>query len=60
MANGNTVVLVGNVTRDPELRFTPAGQADRELRARRQPALAEPPNERVGGGDLVLRRRVLA
>jgi single-strand DNA-binding protein len=27
MANGNNVALVGNVTRDPELRFTPAGQA---------------------------------
>ena len=25
--NGNTVTLVGNVTRDPELRFTPSGQA---------------------------------
>src|SRR5215831_16030156 len=27
MANGNTVTLVGNCTRDPELRFTPSGQA---------------------------------
>jgi single-strand DNA-binding protein len=26
MSNGNTTVLVGNVTRDPELRFTPTGQ----------------------------------
>ena len=25
--NGNTVTLVGNITRDPELRFTPNGQA---------------------------------
>ncbi|MFZ0665341.1 MAG: single-stranded DNA-binding protein [Acidimicrobiales bacterium] len=24
---GNSIVLVGNVTRDPELRFTPSGQA---------------------------------
>ncbi len=28
MANGNSVTLVGNVTRDPELRFTPSGQAN--------------------------------
>ena len=27
MSNGNTVTLVGNVTRDPELRFTNTGQA---------------------------------
>lgn len=27
MAQGNTVTLVGNLTRDPELRFTPAGKA---------------------------------
>ena len=27
MANANTVTVVGNVTRDPELRFTSSGQA---------------------------------
>jgi len=27
MSNGNTVTIVGNVTRDPELRFTNTGQA---------------------------------
>ena len=27
MSGGNSVTLVGNATRDPELRFTPAGQA---------------------------------
>lgn len=27
MAAGNNVDLIGNVTRDPELRFTPSGQA---------------------------------
>jgi len=27
MAPGNTVTVVGNLTRDPELRFTPTGQA---------------------------------
>jgi single-strand DNA-binding protein len=27
MANGNAVTLVGNITRDPELRFTNTGQA---------------------------------
>ncbi len=26
MSNGNSVSLVGNVTRDPDLRFTPTGQ----------------------------------
>jgi len=27
MSNGNSVSMVGNITRDPELRFTPSGQA---------------------------------
>ena len=27
MASGNNITLVGNITRDPELRFTPSGQA---------------------------------
>src|SRR5213083_759329 len=27
MPNGNSVTLIGNITRDPELRFTPAGAA---------------------------------
>jgi single-strand DNA-binding protein len=31
MSNGNTVTLVGNITRDPELRFTPSGQANATL-----------------------------
>jgi single-strand DNA-binding protein len=28
MANGNSVTIVGNVTREPELRFTPTGAAN--------------------------------
>jgi len=28
MANGNSVTVVGNLTRDPELRYTPSGQAN--------------------------------
>ncbi len=28
MSNGNNVTLIGNITRDPELRFTPSGQAN--------------------------------
>lgn len=28
MANGNTITIVGNITRDPELRYTPSGQSN--------------------------------
>jgi single-strand DNA-binding protein len=28
MASSSTITIVGNVTRDPELRFTPSGQAN--------------------------------
>jgi single-strand DNA-binding protein len=31
MSNGNSVNIVGNLTRDPELRFTPTGQATTSL-----------------------------
>ena len=31
MSNGNSVTLIGNITRDPELRFTPSGQAKASL-----------------------------
>jgi len=31
MANGNSVTVVGNLTRDPELRFTPTGTAKAQL-----------------------------
>src|SRR5687768_14541162 len=29
--SGNSITIVGNVTRDPELRFTPSGQANARL-----------------------------
>ena len=48
MAPGNTVTLVGNCTRDPELRFTLERPGGRHLRPRGQPSLAEPPDQRVG------------
>lgn len=31
MSTGNNITVVGNVTRDPELRFTPSGQANARL-----------------------------
>ncbi|HVM41186.1 MAG TPA: single-stranded DNA-binding protein, partial [Acidimicrobiia bacterium] len=31
MANGNSVTIVGNLTRDPELRFTPSGVAKAQM-----------------------------
>jgi len=31
MANGNSVTLVGNLTRDPELRYTPSGAANAQF-----------------------------
>ncbi|HEV8623056.1 MAG TPA: single-stranded DNA-binding protein [Acidimicrobiia bacterium] len=31
MSAGNTITIVGNITRDPELRYTPSGQANVRL-----------------------------
>ena len=36
MANFNKVILMGNLTRDPEVRYTPKGQRSRGTRHRRQ------------------------
>ena len=56
----NTVTVVGNVTRDPEIRYTAGGAAEGDVRPGREPAVAEPPDQGVGGADLLLQRRVLA
>ena len=45
----NSITVIGNITRDPELRYTPSGQSP----------LAEPPEPELGGVDIVLRRHVL-
>ena len=55
----NTITVIGNVTRDPELRFTPSGQAVATFGAGREPPLAEPPDPGVGGERLVLRHHLL-
>jgi len=60
MANGNTVTVVGNVTRDPELRFTANGQATASFGLAVNRRWQKPSDPRVGGGHLVLRCRVLA
>ena len=52
----NTITVVGNVTRDPELKFLNSGQAAVRLIGRREPSLAEPPDPGVGGADVVVLR----
>jgi single-stranded DNA-binding protein len=44
----NTITVVGNITRDPELKFLNSGQAAV------QSPLAEPPDPRVGRARVVL------
>ena len=50
----NTVTLVGNVTRDPELRFTAGGAANASFGLAVNRRLAEPSNSRVGRAGLIL------
>ena len=52
-----TTTIVGNLTRDPEIRYTREGQATTSLGRGGQPPVAEPGDQRVGGVDVVLRRR---
>ena len=58
--NTNSITVVGNLTRDPEMRYTPSGVSTVTLRRRRQPLVAQPADQRVGGAHQLLQRRVLA
>ncbi len=53
--NINRVIVVGNLTRDPELRHTPSGMAVCSLRHRRQ--LDAQGRDRPVGGQAELLRR---
>ena len=52
MANFNKVILAGNLTRDPELRYTPKGTAIAKLRSGHQSEMEERDRRDQGGGDL--------
>ena len=59
MANINRVVLVGNLTRDPELRHTPSGTCGLQAPHRRQHAPEGWADRRVGRQAQLLRRHRL-
>ena len=52
MANFNKVILAGNLTRDPELRYTPKGTAIAKLRPGRQSDVEERDRRDQGRGDV--------
>ena len=52
MANFNKVILAGNLTRDPELRYTPKGMAIAKLRPGDQPELEERDRREQRRGDV--------
>ncbi len=60
MSSATTTTIVGNLTRDPEIRYTRDGPGHHHPRGRGQPPVAEPGDQRVGGVHLVLRRGHLA
>ena len=49
MAGETVITVVGNLTADPELRFTPSGGRGRQLHRRVDPAHLRPPDRRVEG-----------
>ncbi len=59
MANINRVVLVGNLTKDPELRHTPSGNAGLQAAHRRQHAAEGRRDRGVGRQAQLLRRHRL-
>ncbi len=49
MAGDTTLTLIGNLTNDPELRFTPSGAAVANFTVASTPPRVRPPVERVEG-----------
>ena len=56
----NTTTITGNLTREPEIRYTKDGQATTQLGRGRQPALAGQGHPGMAGVNLLLRRHLLA
>jgi single-strand DNA-binding protein len=52
MASYNKVMLIGNLTRDPEVRYTPKGQRRLRHRSRREPRVQLRQRREGGGSDL--------
>ena len=52
MANFNKVILAGNLTRDPELRYTPKGMAIAKIRSGDQSDMEERNRRDQGGSDV--------
>ena len=53
MASFNKVILAGNLTRDPELRYTPKGMAIAEIGAGHQPQMEKRDRRDEGGSRLL-------
>ena len=60
MTTATTTTIIGNLTRDPEIRYTRDGQATTTLSVAVNRRWQNREHQRVGGVDLVLRRRHLA
>ncbi len=56
----STVTIVGNLTRDPEIRYTTGGAAKASFGVAVSRQVAEPPVPGMGRADELLQRRVLA
>ena len=59
MAQDNTVSIVGNLTREPELRFTPSGQATATFGIAVNRTWTDRQSQETAGVDVFLRRRLL-
>ena len=56
----NTTTITGNLTREPEIRYTKEGQATAQLGVAVNRRWQEPDHPGMAGVDVVLRRHLLA